>query len=122
MRSGAGVEFWGYEDGGALVGVMGLQQVEDVTLIRHAYVLTESQGRGIGDALIAELKSRTETPLLIGTWAAAEWAIRFYQRRGFCLVDEAEKRRLLETYWTVPEPQIRNSVVLVDEAWRARNS
>jgi GNAT superfamily N-acetyltransferase len=109
----AGVEFWGYEDdGGELVGVMGIQRVEDVHLIRHAYVLPDRQGRGIGGELIKELVASREGPLLVGTWAAAEWAIRFYERHGFELVPPEVKSELLQTYWTIPERQIETSVVL----------
>ena len=107
----AGVEFWGWEDG-ALVGVMGLQKVRDVTLIRHAYVRPSHQSKGVGGALLVKLANQTSGPLLIGTWAAAEWAIRFYQRHGFRLVDREEKDRLLGTYWNSPSRQRETSVVL----------
>ena len=115
----AGVRFWGWDDAGDLVGVMGLQRVDDVALIRHAYVLTESQRRGIGGRLLARPPGRARRPLLVGTWAAATWAVRFYQRHGFLLVDAAEKDRLLRRYWSVPERQIETSVVLADKRWRA---
>jgi GNAT superfamily N-acetyltransferase len=108
----AGVEFWGWDDAGALAGVMGLQTVRDATLIRHAYVRTSRQGHGIGGALLTALVARANGPLLVGTWAAAEWAIRFYQRHGFRLVTIDEKERLLQTYWTVPPRQRDVSVVL----------
>lgn len=108
----AGVDFWGFEESGRLVGVMGLQAVRDVTLIRHAYVLPGRQGEGIGSALIDHLLARTETRLLVGTWAAAQWAIRFYERHGFLLVSAAEKDRLLDAYWTIPDRQRETSVVL----------
>ncbi|HET9581135.1 MAG TPA: GNAT family N-acetyltransferase [Usitatibacter sp.] len=108
----AGVDFWGFEESGRLVGVMGLQAVRDVTLIRHAYVLPGRQGEGIGSALIDHLLARTETRLLVGTWAAAQWAIRFYERHGFRLVSAAEKDRLLDAYWTIPDRQRETSVVL----------
>lgn len=111
-----GVVFWGYEDGGRLVGVMGLQHVADVTLIRHAYVRTAHQHRGIGAALLAALRAQTARPVLVGTWAAATWAIHFYERHGFRLVPSDEKERLLRKYWSVPERQIETSVVLVDHA------
>jgi N-acetylglutamate synthase-like GNAT family acetyltransferase len=118
-----GVVFWGYEDGGRLVGVMGLQQVQDVTLIRHAYVLTANQGQGIGARLLSHLCQLTNDPVLIGTWAAAVWAIRFYEKHGFQIVSAEEKNRLLKKYWTIPERQIETSVVLVDPKWReARRS
>lgn len=106
----AGVEFWKY---GECEGVMGLQQVKDVALIRHAYTLTRAQGRGVGSALLQHLKRQTDRRLLVGTWKAAGWAVRFYEGRGFRLVGDAEKRRLLEQYWNVPERQIEESVVLV---------
>ena len=89
-----------------LVGVMGLQQVQDVTLIRHAYVRTSSQKRGIGAHLLSHLRKLANTPVLIGTWADAVWAIRFYERHGFQIVGLQEKSRLLKKYWTVPERQI----------------
>lgn len=110
-----GVMFWGYEEGGALVGVMGIQHVLDVTLIRHAYVLKERQGHGIGSALLEYLRHLTGRPLLIGTWADALWAIRFYERQGFNLVTTEEKNRLLRKYWSIPERQIETSVVLAEK-------
>jgi GNAT superfamily N-acetyltransferase len=113
-----GVEFWGYEDAGALVGVMGIQPVMDVTLIRHAYVRSARQGEGIGARLLAHLRERASGPVLIGTWADAEWAIRFYRRHGFELVSPGEKDRLLKQYWKVPARQIETSVVLADARWR----
>lgn len=108
----AGVEFWGWEENGALVGVMGIQRVRDVNLIRHAYVRTEQRSKGIGGTLLRFLIDRDASTLLVGTWAAAEWAIRFYQRHGFRLVTPAEKDRLLDTYWTISERQRETSVVL----------
>jgi GNAT superfamily N-acetyltransferase len=109
----AGVAFLGWEEVGTLVGVMGLQKVRDATLIRHAYVLPGYQGRGIGGALLAALAGQITGPLLVGTWAAAEWAIRFYARHGFRQVSVLEKERLLQTYWSVPLRQQESSVVLV---------
>jgi GNAT superfamily N-acetyltransferase len=114
---GAGVVFWGYEQEGALAGVMGIQHVKDVTLIRHAYVRTASQRRGIGVALLASLHAQTDRPVLIGTWSEAGWAIRFYEKHGFRVVSPEEKDRLLRMYWTVDERQIESSVVLADTAW-----
>lgn len=108
----AGVEFFGWLEHGELLGVMGLQDVRDVTLIRHAYTLTAHQGRGIGGRLLAHLRLAARARLLVGTWAAAAWAVRFYERRGFVLAGPDEKERLLTTYWTVPERQRRASVVL----------
>ena len=115
---GDGVVFWGCEDSGTLAGVMGIQQVQDVTLIRHAYVLTGRQKRGIGGRLLSHLQELAKNPVLIGTWADAIWAIHFYQKNGFQLVSPQEKDRLLKKYWTVPERQIETSVVLADPAWR----
>ena len=106
----AGVKFWGYEDGGELIGVMGIQPVKDVTLIRHAYVSPAAQGRGIGGALLAALDARGTGQMLVGTWAAASWAIRFYERHGFVAVDDPGT--LLRRYWSIPERQIETSVVL----------
>jgi GNAT superfamily N-acetyltransferase len=113
-----GVVFWGYEEAGTLLGVMGLQQVQDVTLIRHAYVRTSSQKRGIGAHLLSHLRELALGPVLIGTWADAVWAIRFYERYGFHKVGPEEKNRLLKQYWNVPERQVETSVVLADSAWR----
>jgi GNAT superfamily N-acetyltransferase len=109
-----GVEFWGFEENGELNGVMGVQPVKGVTLIRHAYVRTQRQKAGIGARLLAHLRSLATGPVLIGTWADASWAIRFYEKHGFELVAPEEKDRLLRTYWTVPDEQIATSVVLVD--------
>ena len=109
---GAGVVFWGYEAAGELVGVMGIQAVDDVDLIRHAYVLPESQGGGVGSALIEHLRPLSRGRMLVGTWAAAEWAIRFYERHGFALVSRDETAALLRRYWTIPERQIETSVVM----------
>jgi len=108
----AGVHFWAWEDDGALAGVIGIQRVRDVTLIRHAYVRKWAQGRGIGSALLISLIAQAEGPLLVGTWAAAAWAIRFYQRHGFRLVSPEERDRLLATYWSIPVRQKETSVVL----------
>jgi GNAT superfamily N-acetyltransferase len=107
-----GVDFWGYEDDGDLVGVMGIQPVGDVELIRHAYVLPGSQRRGVGGALLEHLEGRTERRMLVGTWAAAEWAIDFYRRHGFALTSPTRGAALLRRYWTIPERQIETSVVL----------
>ncbi len=107
-----GVAFWGWEDDGELVGVMGIQALEDVDLIRHAYVAPGSQGRGVGGTLIAHLEQLTDRQVLVGTWAAAEWAIRFYRRHGFEQVTPEQKTTLLRTYWRIPERQVETSVVL----------
>jgi GNAT superfamily N-acetyltransferase len=115
-----GVVFWGYEEDGRLAGVMGFQSVRDVDLIRHAYVLPSSQRRGIGGALLGHLRQLSTRRILVGTWEAADWAIRFYSRHGFELVAPARKTVLLKTYWNVPDRQIEVSVVLaspqVDDA------
>jgi len=117
-----GVEFWGFETEGTLMGVMGVQPVQDVTLIRHAYVLTSHRRHGIGGQLLRFLLARIGTPTLIGTWAAADWAVGFYQKYGFRLVSSEEKDRLLPLYWGVPQRQIETSVVLGDERWLSRKA
>ncbi|MGO9316300.1 MAG: GNAT family N-acetyltransferase [Terracidiphilus sp.] len=114
------VVFWGYEEDGTLTGVMGLQEVKDVTLIRHAYVLTSRQRRGIGGSLLSHLLKVAKGPVMIGTWADALWAIHFYEKNGFQLVNPQEKDRLLKKYWSVPERQIETSVVLADPKWHGR--
>jgi GNAT superfamily N-acetyltransferase len=111
----AGVEFSGYETDSQLIGVMGIQHVQDVDLIRHAYVLPGDQHRGVGGALLRRLQDSSTRRLLVGTWADAEWAIRFYQRHGFELVSAAEKAALLKKYWTIPDRQIETSVVLASQ-------
>jgi GNAT superfamily N-acetyltransferase len=111
----AGVEFWGWEKAGRLVGVMGRQELPGVTLIRHAYVLTDLQRQGIGRKLLAHLLRDLKPPVLVGTWAAAWWAVRFYQAHGFRLVTPEEKDRLLRLHWTISDRQIETSVVL---EWR----
>ena len=110
----AGVAFHGYEDGGALIGVMGIQPVRDVDLIRHAYVAPGRQRRGVGAALLEHLTRSTSRRILVGTWAAAEWAIRVYRGHGFELVSPECKAALLKAYWTIPERQIESSVVLAN--------
>jgi len=113
-----GVEFWGYEDDGTLQGVMGIQEIEDVTLIRHAYVRTGHQRRGIGAQLLSHLRKLASRPVLIGTWADPIWAVRFYERHDFQTVSPEEKHRLLKRYWKIPERQIETSVVLASPEWR----
>ena len=108
----AGVEFWGYEEDGELLGIMGIQRLGEVDLIRHAYVLPASQGKGVGGALLEHLMETAERPVLVGTWAAAEWAIGFYRRHGFEQVPPPEKDELLRRHWNIPERQIETSVVL----------
>jgi GNAT superfamily N-acetyltransferase len=116
----SGVVFHGYEEesSGELGGVMGIQDVRDVTLIRHAYVRTAYQKQGIGARLLAHLRKLTGRPILIGTWADASWAIRFYERHGFEVVSPEEKTNLLKRYWTIPDRQVETSVVLADPLWR----
>ena len=108
----AGVVFHGYADGGTLRGVMGIQQVSDVVLIRHAYVKPDDQGRGIGGALLEHLMAGAIRPVLVGTWATAEWAIRFYERHGFERTSSERTGQLLRRYWDIPERQVETSVVL----------
>jgi GNAT superfamily N-acetyltransferase len=112
-----GVVFWGYEDTGTLIGVMGIQDRGEVDLIRHAYVLTDRQGQGVGTRLLKYLEHLTSKPVLMGTWADASWAIRFYAKHGYRLVSPEEKDRLLKKYWTIPARQIDTSVVLGDSRW-----
>lgn len=116
-----GVEFWGEVEDGDLLGVMGIQNVQDVTLIRHAYVRTASQRRGIGARLLAHLLNLTTAPVLIGTWTDATWAIRFYEAHGFKIVTPRQNDLLLKRYWTVSPRQIETSVVLADSTWREFN-
>jgi len=115
----AGVQFWGWVQDGRIGGVMGLQLVGDVALVRHAYTRPADQGKGIGSALLHHLVSEIDRLVLVGTWKAATWAIRFYLGRNFTLVSEQEKADLLRRYWTVPERQIEESVVLRLNARRA---
>lgn len=110
----AGVRFSVYKRDGEILGVMGIQDIKDVTLIRHAYVATAHRGLGIGKQLLRHLLSPATRPVLIGTWKAATWAIAFYKKEGFTEVSEEEKNRLLKIYWTVPDRQIETSTVLVD--------
>ncbi|OGR37217.1 MAG: GNAT family N-acetyltransferase [Desulfovibrionales bacterium GWA2_65_9] len=121
----AGVRFWGAEVNGELVGIMGIQDVAgtagcelggigEVTLIRHAYVRTTQRGQGIGGLLLAHLVRIAKRPMLMGTWAAATWAVSFYQKHGFTLTAHAEKERLLRIYWNIPARQVETSVVLAD--------
>jgi N-acetylglutamate synthase-like GNAT family acetyltransferase len=112
-----GVVFWGYEQDGELVGVMGIQHLQDVTLIRHAYVRTAKRNQGIGGKLLSSLRQQATRPLLVGTWADALWAIHFYENHGFQLVSWEEKERLLRKYWSIPERQVETSVVLADQKW-----
>jgi GNAT superfamily N-acetyltransferase len=108
----AGIEFWGYEEDGELVGVIGIQPLSDVDLIRHAYVSPGSQRQGVGGALLEHVSSAATRRILVGTWAAADWAISFYRRHGFELLSRESATELLRKYWTIPDRQIETSVVL----------
>jgi N-acetylglutamate synthase-like GNAT family acetyltransferase len=116
-----GVVFWGIEEDGNLVGVMGIQDRGNVTLIRHSYVRAKRQNNGIGTQLLQHLEGMTKKPILIGTWATATWAIRFYERKGYCLLSRIETERLLKEYWNIPERQVVTSVVLANPIWVAAN-
>jgi N-acetylglutamate synthase-like GNAT family acetyltransferase len=112
-----GVEFWVAEDEKGLSGVMGIQDKGGVALVRHAYVVPATQRRGVGTALLRHVEGLVDKPILIGTWAAASWAIAFYRRNGFTLVSSGDKDRLLRTYWSIPPRQIETSVVLANARW-----
>jgi GNAT superfamily N-acetyltransferase len=112
-----GVEFWIDEEDGRVLGVMGMQDKGDVTLIRHAYVATDAQRNGVGTRMLRHAESLTSKPILIGTWADAAWAIDFYRRNGYTLLSYSDKEWLLRRYWSIPEEQIATSVVLADKRW-----
>ncbi|HYJ38009.1 MAG TPA: GNAT family N-acetyltransferase [Chitinophagaceae bacterium] len=114
-----GVEFWSYTEEEEILGVMGIQFKGDVTLIRHAYVRTTNRKKGIGSKLLEHLSATATTPVLIGTWAAATWAVEFYQKHGFRLLPEEEKNNLLRKYWSIPSRQVETSVVLANADWRS---
>jgi GNAT superfamily N-acetyltransferase len=113
-----GIQFWGYEADGELVGVMGIQDKGDVDLIRHAYVKTSRRSQGIGTELLRHLERMMSKPILIGTWADATWAIRFYEKNGYLLLSRKETERLLRQYWSIPDRQVTTSVVLANAAWK----
>ncbi len=113
----SGVIFWMAEDNGQLLGVMGIQDKEDVALVRHAYTATTLQRKGIGTKLLRRVEALADKPILIGTWADASWAIEFYRRNGFTVVSDGDKNRLLRAYWSVPARQVETSVVLADRRW-----
>ena len=113
----AGIVFWVAEQEGRVLGVMGMQDKGDVALVRHAYVATSTQRSGIGTKLLRHVQGLTGKPILIGTWAAASWAIGFYERNGFAVVSHADKERLLRKYGSIPARQIETSVVLADARW-----
>ena len=112
-----GIEMWGYEESGKLVGVMGIQHRQNVTLIRHAYVSTSRQNQGIGGKILSHLIDLTTEPVLIATWSKAIWAVRFYEKNGFKLLSREEGNQLQRKYWASPEIKIKASVVLADEKW-----
>ena len=109
---GAGVAFWLADEDRRVLGVMGMQDKGEVALVRHAYVAPAAQRKGVGGALLAHVTRLAGKPVLVGTWAAAAWAIDFYRRHGFTLVSDEEKDRLLRRYWSIPARQIETSVVL----------
>jgi N-acetylglutamate synthase-like GNAT family acetyltransferase len=113
-----GIIFWVAEENGRLLGMMGIQDKGEVTLIRHAYVAPGMQRKGVGTVLLRHLEGLTSKPVLIGTWAAASWAIDFYRRNGFAVVPRKDKDALLREYWSVPARQRQTSVVLADRRWR----
>ena len=112
-----GVDFWGFDENGTLCGVMGIQQMGDVTLIRHAYVCTSEQRRGIGGQLLELVRKQSDKPFLIGTWMDATWAIKFYEKHGFQQIPKDQISDLLEKYWSIPKRQIETSTVLADDKW-----
>jgi N-acetylglutamate synthase-like GNAT family acetyltransferase len=113
----AGVMFWVAEKDGRLLGVMGIQDKGDVALVRHAYVASNLQKKGVGTTLLRHVEGLTSKPILIGTWASASWAIDFYRRNGYTVVSDQDKDRLLQTYWSIPTRQVETSVVLADRRW-----
>lgn len=116
-----GVQFWCYKEEENILGIMGIQYKGEVTLIRHAYVRSKNRNKGIGAALLAYLVSISSTPILIGTWADAHWAIKFYQKHGFRLLDRQDIEFLLRKYWRIPLRQIDTSVVLASPDWKNNN-
>jgi len=114
-----GVQFWGYTENDKLLGVMGIQPKGDVTLIRHAYVRSSARNKGIGGKLLQHLLLISTTPILIGTWANANWAIDFYVKHGFRILPKNEVNGLLRKYWTIPDRQIETSVVLASPDWKS---
>ena len=114
-----GVVFWVAEEDGRLIGVMGIQDKGAVALVRHAYIASGVQRKGVGTRLLRHVESLVDKPVLIGTWAAASWAIDFYRRNGYTVVSPSEKDRLLRTYWSIPARQVETSVVLGDRRWQA---
>jgi GNAT superfamily N-acetyltransferase len=115
----SGVSFYGFEVEKRLIGVMGIQDRGEVTLIRHSYVRSRHRNQGIGTRLLRALESKTEKPILIGTWSAATWAVAFYEKNGYRLLGKEEKTELLKRYWTIPDRQIETSVVLANSRWES---
>lgn len=113
-----GVQFWGYESDGELIGCMGIQDKGDVALIRHAYVKTARRNQGFGTKLLRHLEQITTKPILIGTWADTNWAIRFYEKNGYRLLSRKDTERLLRQYWSIPDRQVMTSVVLASVKWK----
>ena len=116
-----GVQFWSYTEDGKIIGVMGIQFKGDVTLIRHAYTRITQRNKGIGSKLLKHLCALSVTPVLVGTWADAKWAIAFYQKHGFRLLGKEEKDNLLRKYWAIPLRQIETSVVLANSDWDSKD-
>lgn len=114
-----GVEFWNYKENNKILGVMGIQFKTEVTLIRHAYVRTSARQKGIGGKLLTHLINMAETPILIGTWRDASWAISFYEKYEFRQLSDEEKNRLLKIYWSIPDRQVETSIVLASEDWES---
>jgi N-acetylglutamate synthase-like GNAT family acetyltransferase len=114
-----GVAFWVAEDAGRLLGVMGIQDKGEVALVRHAYVAPGAQKQGVGTNLLRHVQGLARKPVLVGTWAAASWAIEFYRRNGFTVVPQPDKDALLRRYWSIPARQVETSVVLADARWIA---
>ena len=112
-----GVEFWGFDENGTICGVMGIQEMRDVALIRHAYVRTNDQRRGVGGQLLEMLHGQSTQPFLIGMWKDATWAIRFYEKHGFKPVPKDLIQDLLGKYWSIPKRQVETSTVLADDKW-----
>jgi N-acetylglutamate synthase-like GNAT family acetyltransferase len=117
-----GIVFWVAEENGRLTGMMGIQDKGDVALVRHAYVAPGTQRTGVGTRLLRHVEALVDKPVLIGTWAAASWAIEFYRRNGYTTVPSDAKDRLLRTYWSIPERQIETSVVLASTRWMETRS
>ena len=115
-----GIHFWVAEADGRATGVMGIQDKGEVALVRHAYVSTALQRRGVGAELLKHVQGLTAKPMLIGTWRDATWAIAFYQRNGFTLLSDAAKEILLRRFWSIPARQVETSVVLADRRWTER--